>query len=406
MHNTKSTSGINSLLHQALAYAKRGWSVIPVKSKKAALKSWKQYQTQAPDQSTLRELFSGRGVDGLAVILGSVSGELACRDFDELAGYERWVKSHKQLAATLPTVATHRGRHVYFRGPERFVKLGDGEYRGTVGQYCVLPPSHHPAGTVYRWLIPLPESELPHVDPFESGLCNREDRENTDNTENTADRVDRENRDNTAYRALLVSSLSSLSSLSSAPSLLQDIESAIAATLTKTEGQRHRCIFSLARHLKAIPSLYGAKVGELRPIVREWHQRALPVIATKPFVDTWADFLPAWKRVKIPAGASPVDIAFKRAMERAPPPSVTELYGQDEPIVMLAKLCLELQRIMGDAEFFLDCRTAGRLIGVDHTTAWRYLDVLCADGILLAGPKGSKATGKASRFRFIDREHQ
>jgi len=46
-----------------------------------------------------------------------------------------------------------------------------------------------------------------------------------------------------------------------------------------------------------------------------------------------------------------------------------------------------------------------RLKLLDHTTAWRYLDVLCADGILKPGEKGhyanGRATGKASRWRFI-----
>ena len=42
----------------------------------------------------------------------------------------------------------------------------------------------------------------------------------------------------------------------------------------------------------------------------------------------------------------------------------------------------------------------------DPTTAWRYLDVLCADGVLTAGAKGSKATRKASRFRVIDLEQE
>jgi hypothetical protein len=67
-------------------------------------------------------------------------------------------------------------------------------------------------------------------------------------------------------------------------------------------------------------------------------------------------------------------------------------------------LCCELQHIVGDGDFYLDVRSAGRLIGVDHTTAWRWLKVLCADGLLAAGVKGSKATRKASRFRFIDKD--
>jgi hypothetical protein len=69
-------------------------------------------------------------------------------------------------------------------------------------------------------------------------------------------------------------------------------------------------------------------------------------------------------------------------------------------------LCRELQQIAGRDWFFLDCRTAGRLIGVDHTAAWRYVDVLYADGFLQLGEKGTfgngKATGKASAFQFVE----
>jgi len=137
--------GIRTMIDAALDYRRRGWSVIPVKEKKA-IGPWKQYQTTPPDEPTLRSLFS-KAADGIAVLLGSASGGLCCRDYDDLGGYQRWEASYPQLADTLPTVETHRGRHLYFRGPEQFIKLGDGEYRGTSGQYVVLPPSHHPKGT-------------------------------------------------------------------------------------------------------------------------------------------------------------------------------------------------------------------------------------------------------------------
>ncbi len=54
----------------------------------------------------------------------------------------------------------------------------------------------------------------------------------------------------------------------------------------------------------------------------------------------------------------------------------------------------------GDNPFFLDCRTAGRMIGTEHTTAWRWLRVLEADGVLLATERGSKKTSKATRFKY------
>jgi hypothetical protein len=73
----------------------------------------------------------------------------------------------------------------------------------------------------------------------------------------------------------------------------------------------------------------------------------------------------------------------------------------EEPLRLLASLCRKLQRQAGDADFFLDCRTAGRLLGVPHNTAWRWLMVLCADGMLRAGEKGSQAKHRASPFRYV-----
>jgi hypothetical protein len=380
-----------------LRYHARGWPVFPVKGKRPKGR-WKRYQTTPPDESTLRQLFSGDDFDGVAVVLGSASNGLCCRDYDDLTSYQRWAESHPHLVNTLPTVETNRGRHLYFRGPSFFKKFDDGEYRGTSGQYTVLPPSRHPAGTIYRWLVHLPEGELPLVDPVEAGLCNREDRVGAESGD------DGDHRENGANTANLPSWLVSASpSLSSAPSLLHAIEQAIKATLPSAKGQRNRCIFNFARHLRSIEELAGADFRALRQIVEEWHRRALPIIGTKPFVDTWADFLQAWKKVRIPAGKDAIGAALKRAVAKGPPAHVTKLYGEG-PIVLLAAVCRELQLIAGEGEFFIDCRTAGRLIGVDHATAWRYLEVLCADGILAPGAKGCNVRRKASRFRFIDLE--
>jgi hypothetical protein len=70
-------------------------------------------------------------------------------------------------------------------------------------------------------------------------------------------------------------------------------------------------------------------------------------------------------------------------------------------VLLLAALCRELQRTAGPRPFYLDCRTAGQLLHIHHTTAWRLLTVLCADGILAAGDKGSRARGKANEYRYL-----
>jgi hypothetical protein len=162
-----------AILAAALEYRRRGWSIIPIavgtKKPPKGIR-WKQYQTRLPKEEELRWWFADRDDLGLAVIFGAVSGGLVCRDFDEVAGYRRWERAHPDLARMLPTVETPRGRHVYFQAlPEWHVfenlrPMENGEYRGDSGHYCLLPPSQHPDGSHYKWLVPLPEGELPLIE--------------------------------------------------------------------------------------------------------------------------------------------------------------------------------------------------------------------------------------------------
>src|SRR5262245_60507560 len=100
-------------------------------------------------------MFARPGVTGLAVVLGSISGGLAVRDYDDAGAYQRWAGDHPELARRLPTVRTGRGFHVYCRGPSRFVATDDGEYRATPGHFVLAPPSRHPTGVIYFWTVPL-----------------------------------------------------------------------------------------------------------------------------------------------------------------------------------------------------------------------------------------------------------
>jgi len=180
-------SGPQTFLESALAYDRRGWSVIPIKHKSPKGKEpacrWSRYQSERPTQATLGRWFSNGKLDGLAVILGPVSGNLVCRDFDELDAYDRWADEHPDLATTLPTVETARGRHVYATAAtDRILQLQDGEVRG--GGYCLLPPSRHPTGAEYRWLVPLPEGPLPEIDPVAAGWV-ADVTESTETTETT-----------------------------------------------------------------------------------------------------------------------------------------------------------------------------------------------------------------------------
>lgn len=125
------------LSREALPYANRGWSIIPirhrsVRGKEPACKRLKRWQAERAGEEQPKKWFRRDDLDGLAVICGEISGGLTCRDFYTKSAYEDWCKKPPELAATLPTVRTARGFHVYFRSSFRKIKnLGNGELRGS-----------------------------------------------------------------------------------------------------------------------------------------------------------------------------------------------------------------------------------------------------------------------------------
>lgn len=401
-------------LDDAVSYAARGWSILPVQGKRPALRSWKVWQAQRPPEATLREWFARTDLDGLAVVCGPVSGGLVVRDFDSIEAYSRWAAEYPDLAGNLPTVETGRGRHVYFRGPATFHDFGDGEYRGDSGHYVVLPPSTHPSGKSYRWIIALPSDEsLPIVDPLNAGLLSGDVLDLVD----VQHRVQREQSQQSTTEqteqteAIAVATTCSLSALLhgkkthesrtglNSQSLLQQqaVRDAIHRTLPDGIGKRNRAILNLCRALKGIPSICDADPRELRPVLKRWHELALPVIGTKPFEESWIDFLKTWPKTKYPHGAGPMDKIFETVKTAEPPPEATQF--EQPALRLLVALCRELQQSAGDAPFYLDCRTGGRLLGVDHTTVNRWLFLLTTEGLLHVAERGSR--GKATRYFYL-----
>lgn len=390
------------LLDDALRYHQLNWSIIPIRrnTKKAACK-WKKYQETQPDRERLENWFGQGKYTSLAVILGEVSGGLVCRDFDDMGAFKHWAAEHPDLSQKLPTVETGRpGRHVYATAeieqiravsPSKgsIVDLGDGELRG--GGYCLLPPSKHPEGTAYCWLIPLPD-ELPFIPDLQAaGFL-----DSFSATESTRDNRDNGEQQRSTEVIELIERVS--------PNWLdlggcEDAKRAIIESLPTGPGKRNQQVFKLARALKAIPPLQDAHGKDLEPFVRLWHEQAKPVIRTQPFEETFIDFLRAWPKVKFPKGAEPMSQIFAAAVNAEVPP-VAMRYEQEQ-LRLLVALCRELQRAAGEGPFYLACRTAGRLLGVDHTTAWRWLFLLQEEGILKVMSKGSQATGKANRYRYV-----
>ncbi len=152
-----------SVLHMAKEYiCKFGYSVIPVGRDKKPIIDWKEYQTRYPTDEELEAWFSD-GNNNIAIVTGPISG-IAVLDIDGKEGEES-IKQNKLYLPPTPCVKTGKGYHYYFKyqdGVRNFTRRYPGiDLRGE-GGYVLAPPSIHPSGTRYEWLIP-PEEELPEL---------------------------------------------------------------------------------------------------------------------------------------------------------------------------------------------------------------------------------------------------
>lgn len=182
-------------------------------------------------------------------------------------------------------------------------------------------------------------------------------------------------------------------------SVIQAAQPLILSSQPTGPGQRHKRLFLLAREIAGHPKLAHASFDQLREILRQWHKKALPFIRTKEFDESWFDFREGLQRVKYPAGQGPLEKALERATS-GPLPSLALRY--DLLVVRtLVALCNELQRLHGNDPFYLDCRTAGQLLGIPHVTAWRYLRGLVNDQVLQLVSIGSQLSRRANEYRYL-----
>jgi hypothetical protein len=142
----------------AVDYRQRGWSPLPLKMRLKVPKLPKGHPflgRKATDEEHARFDFR----HNVGIVAGKVSGIIVLDDDDD---GETMRKNDWRVPPT-PTVRTKRGHQYYFRCPEEglptFDVAGKLEVRGD-GSYVVAPPSVHPSGAVYEWVISPDEAEL------------------------------------------------------------------------------------------------------------------------------------------------------------------------------------------------------------------------------------------------------
>jgi hypothetical protein len=369
----------------ALQYAADGFHVLPLEpGKKKPLGNLVPHgvKNASCDFSTIEAWWSQCPYANLGIATGAAS-EAIVIDVDPRNGGDIELKKllveHGPFPDTAEVISGGQdaGTHFYFIHPE--FKVKNRQIRPGIdckgdGGYAVAPPSIHPiSGKPY-----LGEIRRPHIAPapiwFIELLRQGGDLQ-------TRQRI----------QTQLIASVSSVSSDSSVSS----VSEAVLATLPRRVGERNRCLFQFARRLKGMPDFAGKPAETCQWAVQHWHHHALPVIGTKEFEITWAEFVYCWDRVKQPVGFATLLDAFKRAMADLP-----TRYPEGK-LRLLDGLCRELQRMILGGPFFLGCRDAGDLIGTDHNSANILLKKMVRDGALQVVIAGT--TSRATRYRYLER---
>jgi len=164
-----------TLLEHRSAFAKaghyrsaQGWSLLPLRGKQPnhrlilhtrGTSETNSFWQRPADLAELHAWFKVDPQTNIGVACGDVSGGLVVLDQDDNP------PADVRIPATA-LVQTARGFQSYFRadGPAPNRDFAWGELRGE-GRYCVLPPSLHPSGVRYRWLL---DAETAGIAPLES----------------------------------------------------------------------------------------------------------------------------------------------------------------------------------------------------------------------------------------------
>jgi Bifunctional DNA primase/polymerase, N-terminal len=157
---------VNALAAADLRHAARGWRVLLCRpqGKEPLVRRGVHDATTDPQQlARWRRRWPNANT---AIACGLPGPQVG--DIDDVGRARHLIAALRR--AGVPEVATARGPHFYFGGQRRgTIALDFGELRGT-GSYVVAPPSIHPSGKEYTWLLE-PRGLLPAVPAMVTGTA-------------------------------------------------------------------------------------------------------------------------------------------------------------------------------------------------------------------------------------------
>jgi Bifunctional DNA primase/polymerase, N-terminal len=183
------------------------------------------------------------------------------------------------------------------------------------------------------------------------------------------------------------------------------LKRAISQNLPRAPGERNqKSLFGFARAIAGIPRLRDAPESVKRAILREYYDAASPrTSAEHSFEDYWDELTYALPRVRFPGDVNMIEII--ETVAGCPPHPVCAAKNCVEPRrVCLLGLCAELQKLQGEAPFFLSCEMAAKLLkhighSAERMQVHRMLHGFVRDGLLKIERNGDRYN--ATRWRFI-----
>lgn len=145
---------INLMLNAALDYERLGFSVIPLRPKeKTPLLPWTEYQKRRASPDEIRKWWDQTPDANVGVVTGFISS-IAVVDLDGPLGLSYGIRT--KLTSPMTSI-TGKGRQLFYKYREGICssasKIAEKvDVRGEPG-YVVAPPSVHPNGKRYTWVI-------------------------------------------------------------------------------------------------------------------------------------------------------------------------------------------------------------------------------------------------------------
>lgn len=163
---------MSDLLEAALAYARAGFPVFPVKLDKTPLTAH-GFKDASRDEVTIRDWWLRKPGASIGMPTGTATGVVVLDEDPRHGGTEslaQLLAEHGALPVGPVTKTGGGGRHFWFSHPGGAVPSSVGFQPGldlrADGGYVVVPPSPHASGNEYVWLVELIGRRLPLLPPW------------------------------------------------------------------------------------------------------------------------------------------------------------------------------------------------------------------------------------------------